>query len=74
MELGLSVEKEISRRAFTISYYMELGGLWWTNVLNSTLPPQRRIGLTPGWSTKTLSATGLRRKGRKKKKERKKKI
>ena len=21
--------------------YVELGGLWWTNVLNSALPPQR---------------------------------
>ena len=37
--------------------------------------PLRGSGLMPGWSTKTLSATWLRRKGRgKKKKERKKKI
>ena len=40
VELGLSVEMEISGRAFAIWYYMELGGLWWTNVLNSALPPQ----------------------------------
>ena len=26
---------------FAVWYYMELGGLWWTNVLNSALPPQR---------------------------------
>ena len=26
---------------FTIWYYVEKGGLWWTNVLNSALPPQR---------------------------------
>ena len=38
---------EISGRAFTvwyyvaIWYYVELGGLWWTNVRNSALPPQR---------------------------------
>ena len=44
----------------------------WTNVLNSALY-LRGTGLTPGWSTKTLSATRLRRKGRKKvKKERNK--
>ena len=32
---------EISGRAFAVRYYMEPGGLWWTNVLNSALPPQR---------------------------------
>ena len=31
---------EISGRAFAIWYYMEPGGLWWTNVLISALPPQ----------------------------------
>ena len=41
VELGLSVEMEISGRAFTIWYYMGPGGLWWTNVWNSALPPQR---------------------------------
>ena len=69
VELCLSVETEISGRAVTNLYYVELGGLWWSNVLNSALPPWR-LGLTPGWSTTTLSATRLRRKGRKK--ERKK--
>ena len=49
---------------------MELGGLWYTNVLNSALP-LRGTGLTPGRSTKTLSATQLSRKGRKKKRNRK---
>ena len=32
---------EISVRAFTVWYYVGLGGLWWTNVLNSALLPQR---------------------------------
>ena len=41
MELGLRIEMEISGRAFTICYYVGPGGLWWTNVLNSALPPQR---------------------------------
>ena len=41
VELGLSVEMEISRRAPTDWYYVGLGGLWWTNVLNSALPPQK---------------------------------
>ena len=45
---------------------MELGGVLWTNVLNSALY-LRGTGLTPGWSTKTLSATRLRRKGRREK-------
>ena len=41
MELGFSIEMEVSGRAFATWYYVELGGLWWTNVLNSALPPQR---------------------------------
>ena len=41
VELGLSVETEISGRALADRYYVELGGLWWTNVLTSALPPQR---------------------------------
>ena len=32
---------EISGRTFAVWYYMELGGLSWTNVLNSALPTQR---------------------------------
>ena len=40
MELGLSIEMEICGRAF-VCYYVEPGGLWLTNVLNSALPPQR---------------------------------
>ena len=39
--LVLSVEMEISGRAFTVWYYMELGGLWWRNVLYSAHPPLR---------------------------------
>ena len=39
VELGLSVEMEISGRALV--NYTGLGGLWWTSVLNLALPPQR---------------------------------
>ena len=41
VELGLSVETEISGRALTNLYYVGLGELWWSNVLKSALPPQR---------------------------------
>ncbi|KAJ8792526.1 hypothetical protein J1605_019745 [Eschrichtius robustus] len=47
---------EISGRAFAVWYYMELGGLWWTNVLNSALSPQSHRPDTL-YTTKTLSAT-----------------
>ena len=40
MDLGLSLEMAISGRAFAVCYYVELGGLWWTSVLNSALPLQ----------------------------------
>ena len=39
--VGLSVEMEISGRAFIVGYYVEPRGLWWTNVLNLALSPQR---------------------------------
>ena len=58
---------------FTFCYYMELGGLLWTSAW-TWLSHLRCTALTPGWSTKSLSSTWLRIKGRKKKKERKKKI
>ena len=32
---------EISGGAFAILHYVKLGCLWWTNVLNLALPPQR---------------------------------
>ena len=32
---------EISGRAFNILYYVGLGGLWLSNILNSAVPPQR---------------------------------
>ena len=41
VELGLSIETEISGRAPADRYYIGPGGLWWSNVLNSALPPQR---------------------------------
>ena len=41
VELGLSVETEISGRALVDCYYVGPGGFWWSNVLNSALPPKR---------------------------------
>ena len=41
VELGLSVEMEISGKAVTDWYYEGPGGLWWSSVLNSALLPQR---------------------------------
>ena len=41
VELGLSVETEISGGALAYWYYVGPGGLWWSNVLNLLLPPQR---------------------------------
>ena len=48
-------------------------GLWWSNVLYLALPPQR-LRPDTGQSTKTLSATRLRRKVREKKETKKEKI
>ena len=42
----------------------------WTSVLKLALPPQG-TALMPGWSTKSLSSTQLRTKGRKNKKRKK---
>ena len=41
VELGLSVETEISGRALTDWYFVLPWGLWWSNVLNLALPCQR---------------------------------
>ena len=41
VELGLSIEMEISERALADWYYMGPWGLWWSSVLNLALPPQR---------------------------------
>ena len=41
VELGLSIETEISGKALADWYYVGPGGLWWSNVLNSAHPPQR---------------------------------
>ena len=45
VELNLSVEVEISGRALFDWYYVGPGGLSWSSVLNSALPPER---LRPG--------------------------
>ena len=41
VDLGLSVETGISERALANCYFVGPGVLWWSNVLNSALPPQR---------------------------------
>ena len=41
VDLGISVEAEICGRALADSYYVGLGGLCWSNVVNSALPLQR---------------------------------
>ena len=65
VELGLSVEEEMFGTALADWYFVGPGSLWWSNILNSAHPLQR-LRPEPGWRTKTLSATWLRRKGRKK--------
>ena len=71
VELGLSVEAEFSGRALTNYYYMGPGGLWWSSVLDSALPPWR---LRPDrWLEHHDPASHTAWKKRKKKKKKKKK-
>ena len=67
----LSVEMEISGRAFAVWYYVELGGLWWTNVLNSALPPQRHRPDTPPGHLDPFSHMVQEKREKKRKKEKK---
>ena len=58
---------------FTVSYYMELGCLLWTSVLNLALPPQRNS--PDAWLEHREPVIHMaQNKGEKKKKERKNKI
>ena len=68
MELGLSVEMEISGRALADSYYMGLGGFWWSSVLNSALPPQRHRPDTRPEQQDPVSHTAQKKREKKKKK------
>ena len=68
MEVGVSVDMEISGRAFTVWYYMELGGLWWTNVLYSALPPQRHRPDTRSEPQDPVSHTAQKKREKKRKK------
>ena len=70
--VGLSVEMEISGRAFAVWYYVELGGLWWTSVLNSALPPQRHRPDTRLGHQDPVSHMAQKKREKKRKKERKK--
>ena len=51
---------------------MELGGLWWTTVLNSALPPQRHRSDTRPEHQDPVSHTAQKKREKKRKKERKK--
>ena len=73
MQLGLSIEMEISGRALADWYYMELGGLWWSTVPNSALPPQRLRPDTPPEHQDPVSHTA-QKKREKRKKENKNKV
>ena len=69
VELGLSIEMEISGQALIDICYLGLGGLWWSNILNSGLPPQSlRLDTRPEHQDPV--STWLRRKGRKKERKR----
>ena len=70
---GLGIEMEISGRAFAVCCYVELQGLWWTNILKSALPPQRHRPDTQLEYQDPVSHIA-QKKREKKKKERKKKI
>ena len=65
MELGLSVEMEI----FAVWCYVEPGGLWWTNVLNSALPPQRHMPDTQPEHEDPVSHTALKKREKKRKRK-----
>ena len=58
---------------FSVCYYVELGGLWWTNALNSALPPQRhRPDAQPEHQDSVIHmAQNKREKKRKKERENK---
>ena len=59
---------EISGRAFSVWYYMELGGLWWTNVLNLALPPQRHRSHTQPEHQDPVSHMAQKKREKKRKK------
>ena len=71
VELGLSIETEISGRALADWYYVELGHLSGGPTSWTWLSHLGGSGFTPSQSTKTLSATWLRGKGKKKGKKKK---
>ena len=56
---------------FAVWYYLHLGGLWWTNVLNLALPPQRhRPDAQPEHQDPVIhTAQNKREKKRKKERE-----
>ena len=53
---------------------MEPGGLWWTNVLNSALPPQSHRPDTQPEHKDPVSHTAQKKRVKKRKKERKKRV
>ena len=70
VELGLSVEMEISGRALAKWYYVGPGSLWWSNVLNLVLPPQRlRPDTWPEHQDPVSHTAQKKREGKKRKKK-----
>ena len=67
VELGPSVETEISGRALANCYYVGPGGLCWSNVLKSALPPQRLRPDTRLEHQDPVSHTALKKREKKKK-------
>ena len=72
MDLVVSIEMEISGRSFAIWYYVEPGGLCWSNVLNLAFPLQRLRPDTQPEHQDPVSHTAQKIREKKKVKERKK--
>ena len=73
VELGPSVEMELSGRTLADLYYEGLGGLWWSNVLNLALPPKRLRPDTRAEQQDPVSHTAQKKREKRRKKERRKK-
>ena len=56
---------------FAVRYYVELGGLWWTNFLNLALPPQRHSPDTWLEHQEPVIHTAQNKREKKRKKEKK---
>ena len=68
VEMGLSIEIEISGRALANCYYMGPGGLCWSSVLSSALPPQKLRADTRPEHQDPVSHTSQKKREEKRKK------